>query len=248
MPRLALACALLALFVFTTVAISTRLDASAGTTAPAGPASAASGASVLVAIARYQDVTWRWQRVMGKQRIRSAFQPLRNTDPAYRAWVLRLWKQRASRVQLEAWRWSGARIRSYQGQVEHLERVMRLRFGPVRQTASASSGLSARYRLLLKWKARAQARQRQFAHPPHESAWRCIHRYEGSWRDGGAPYYGGLQMDIGFQRAYGGYLLGLKGTADNWSPEEQMWVAVHALRSGRGFHPWPHTARMCGLI
>ena len=248
MQRLALACALVALFVFSAVAVATRPDASAGTTAPARLAPVASGASVLVAIAHYQDVTWRWQRAMGEQKTRSTFQPLRNTDPEYRLWVLRLWKHRASRVQREAWRWTGARIRAYQATVEHLERVMLLRRGPLRQTASADAGLRARYELMLRWKQRAGARLRQFANPPYEAAWRCIHSYEGAWSDSGGPYYGGLQMDLGFQRAYGGYLLAVKGTADNWTPEEQMWTAVHAFRSGRGFYAWPNTARMCGLI
>src|SRR6185295_14194416 len=51
--------------------------------------------------------------------------------------------------------------------------------------------------------------------PPHRSAWQCIHRYEGSWKDSGSPYYGGLQMDIRFQASYGGALLKSKGTADH---------------------------------
>jgi hypothetical protein len=85
-------------------------------------------------------------------------------------------------------------------------------------------------------------------HPPHEAAWWCIHRFEGAWDDHGAPYYGGLQMDLGFQRHYGSRLLNAKGTADNWSPLEQMWVAEQAYKSGRGFFPWPNTARACGLI
>ena len=55
-------------------------------------------------------------------------------------------------------------------------------------------------------------------------------------------------MDLAFQRAYGGRLLRAKGTADRWSPLEQMWVAERAYRSGRGFYPWPNTARYCGLI
>jgi hypothetical protein len=76
----------------------------------------------------------------------------------------------------------------------------------------------------------------------------CIHRYEGSWVDPNAPYYGGLQMDLSFQRAYGGELLASKGTADNWSPLEQMWVAERAHASGRGFYPWPNTARYCNLF
>lgn len=84
--------------------------------------------------------------------------------------------------------------------------------------------------------------------PPHLRAWRCIHRYEGAWRDPNAPYYGGLQMDLSFQRQYGRSLLRRKGTANHWSPYEQMWVAERAHRTGRGFHPWPNTARYCGLI
>jgi len=32
------------------------------------------------------------------------------------------------------------------------------------------------------------------------------------------------------------------------SPLEQMWVAERAYRNGRGFYPWPNTARYCGLI
>jgi len=80
-----------------------------------------------------------------------------------------------------------------------------------------------------------------FQNPPHESAWRCLYRYEhgrGGWASNtGNGYYGGLQMDLGFQRAYGAYLLGAKGTADRWSTLEQMWVGERALRAGRGFYP-----------
>ena len=68
----------------------------------------------------------------------------------------------------------------------------------------------------------------------------CIHRYEGAWSDDGSPYYGGLQMDIGFQQHYGG-MLRAEGTADNWTPLEQMWVAERATApaaaSTRGLTP-----------
>ena len=73
-------------------------------------------------------------------------------------------------------------------------------------------------------------------------------RHEGAWNDPNAPYYGGLQMDLSFQRTYGPRLLRRKGTADHWTPVEQMWVAERAHRSGRGYYPWPNTARYCGLI
>ena len=98
------------------------------------------------------------------------------------------------------------------------------------------------------WKHRAKRAHRKAANPPHKAGWLCIHRFEGAWNDAGGPYYGGLQMDLSFQRRYGGKLLRRKGTADHWTPLEQMWVAERAHRSGRGFYPWPNTARYCGLI
>ena len=98
------------------------------------------------------------------------------------------------------------------------------------------------------WKQISARTQQVAQHPPHAREWACIHRFEGSWTDPNAPYYGGLQMDLGFQRTYGRYLLRNKGTAEHWTPLEQMWVAERALRSGRGFYPWPNTARYCGLI
>jgi hypothetical protein len=99
-----------------------------------------------------------------------------------------------------------------------------------------------------RWKRRAVQARREAQRPPHLEAWLCIHSYEGAWNDPGAPYYGGLQMDISFQSAYGSSLLQRKGTADNWTPLEQMWVAEKALAAGRGFYPWPNAARLCGLI
>src|SRR5213593_1896996 len=99
------------------------------------------------------------------------------------------------------------------------------------------------------WRYRAVTAQRRFvAGPAHRRAWLCIHRYEGAWQDTNAPYYGGLQMDISFQEHYGRTLLRSKGTADRWTPLEQMWVAEKAYHSGVGFYPWPNTARACGLI
>jgi len=96
------------------------------------------------------------------------------------------------------------------------------------------------------WRREARRARRLAAHPPHRLGWLCIHRYEGSWRDSGDPYWGGLQMDRGFMRAYAPRLLLRRGWANHWSALEQMWVAEHAHR-GRGYTPWPNTARFCGL-
>jgi hypothetical protein len=96
------------------------------------------------------------------------------------------------------------------------------------------------------WHVREHKAWRRAEHPPFLGAWNCIHSYEGSWTDHGAPYWGGLQMDYSFQSAYGSWLLRHKGTADHWTPLEQIWVAVKAWRV-RGFSPWPNTARDCGV-
>jgi hypothetical protein len=106
------------------------------------------------------------------------------------------------------------------------------------------------YRLWLRnaWRLRFHRARNRAHHPPHRAEWLCIHRYEGAWRDPNSPYYGGLQMDLSFQRSFGRRLLRREGTADHWAPYEQMWIAERALRAGRGFYPWPLTARSCGLI
>ncbi len=115
-------------------------------------------------------------------------------------------------------------------------------------TARRSPGHRYRRWVLRLWRKREHRARRQVLNPPRKAAWLCIHRYEAHWHDPHPPYYGGLQMDLTFQQTYGADLLRRKGTADRWTPIEQMWVAERAYRSGRGFYPWPNTARYCGLI
>jgi len=119
---------------------------------------------------------------------------------------------------------------------------------PYHGTAETTQNDEYRRWALRVWENRAKVAWRKAQRPPHYAEWQCIHRYEGSWADPDAPYYGGLQMDMSFQRAYGWNLLQTKGTADNWSALEQMWVAERAHASGRGFYPWPNTARYCNLF
>jgi hypothetical protein len=139
-------------------------------------------------------------------------------------------------------------IRHYRRVTWRWQSVMGVRH--TQATRTAVKDPSHRYKIWVRnlWKHRAKRARRRAGHPPHLAGWLCIHRHEGAWNDSGGPYYGGLQMDLGFQRTYGGRLLRMKGTADNWSPLEQMWVAERAHRSGRGYFPWPSTARYCGLI
>lgn len=89
--------------------------------------------------------------------------------------------------------------------------------------------------------------------PPHYSLWMCVHKHERSaWNDPNAPYYGGLQMGSWFMRTYGTRLLRVKGTADHWTPLEQMWVAENGYaKSGYSTSwfngQWPPSRGRCGL-
>ena len=131
----------------------------------------------------------------------------------------------------------------YRRRTWHWQRVMET---PLTLTLRhPSAALAAR---VASWRRIANSTTRIALHPPHMRAWFCIHGYEGAWTDPNPPYFGGLQMDFGFQRTYGAALLARKGTADHWTPLEQMWVAERAFRSGRGFFAWPNTARACGLL
>ncbi len=132
----------------------------------------------------------------------------------------------------ETWRWQGVMLRPRT---------------PYSDSARRVENLGYRRWVLGVWRHRATVARTQAHRPPHQSQWVCIHRYEGSWTDADAPYYGGLQMDVEFQRTYAIQLYRAKGTADHWTPLEQMWAAERAYRT-RGFWPWPTTARYCGLL
>ena len=131
----------------------------------------------------------------------------------------------------------------------HWQKVMGVGRTPTSQSEKWAISTAYRHWMLRLWRNRANRVWHRVVHVPHKAQWLCIHRGEGSWNaNTGNSYYGGLQMDLSFQRSYGGYLLHLKGTANRWSSYEQMWVAERAYKSGRGFYPWPNTARACGLI
>ena len=139
-------------------------------------------------------------------------------------------------------------IRSHRANAWHWQRVMGKRRTPTSYGERHTTSLAKLTWIRNLWRARATRVRGAVRRVPNRGAWLCIHRHEGPWNDPHSPYYGGLQMDIPFQRAYGRYLLRKKGTANRWKPLEQMWTAEKARRSGRGFHPWPNTARRCGLI
>lgn len=136
-----------------------------------------------------------------------------------------------------------AQTATYRAQTWALQSIMRV-------PRTASPPLQGTLAELVAWRSRADAARDRAAHPPHLDQWMCIHSHEASWTNhdtGRNGHYGGLQMSLDFMRGYGPELFAAKGTADTWTPLEQMWVAERAW-AVRGFKPWPTTARMCGLL
>jgi hypothetical protein len=152
-----------------------------------------------------------------------------------------------SRLELRDAAASRRHIQRFRANTRHWLTVMRGR-PPVNVPRSPTARSLARLRQLARrWQRRAHAAWWHAKHPPALRAWLCIHHYEASWADSGSPYWGGLQMDLSFQQTYGSWLLRHKGTADHWSPLEQIWAGVRASHA-RGFSPWSNTARYCGLM
>ncbi|MGD9573255.1 MAG: transglycosylase family protein [Thermoleophilia bacterium] len=126
---------------------------------------------------------------------------------------------------------------------------------PEATTRSERVAQLARWRTVASWLGARRERVRPHERPlsariPHYDELMCIaeHESHGTWDiNTGNGYYGGLQMDRTFQQTYSPGLYARKGTADNWTQEEQMRTAEKAI-VGRGFSPWPNTARMCGLL
>ena len=146
-----------------------------------------------------------------------------------------------------------ADIEKARRQVWRWERLMHVRRTRATRVAEKTNDPDQRRAILNSWQWKAAVRKRQAYGLPRMSSWLCIHRYERHPQQGwksrtGNGFYGGLQMDLSFQRTYGPDLLRAKGTADKWFPIEQIWVAERAYRSGRGFWPWPNSARVCGLL
>jgi hypothetical protein len=151
--------------------------------------------------------------------------------------------------------------------------LRRISAGPVAKGFAAARASTGEATLAL-WQRRAAAAAlrlaaalRVAAHPPRartalrarrrlldaggplDGEFLCIHRFEGSWTaNTGNGYYGGLQMDRAFMRTYGADYLDRWGTADAWPAWAQLEVAERAYRAGRGFWPWPNSARACGLL
>ena len=144
------------------------------------------------------------------------------------------------------------RIDRWRQRTWHWQRVMGKPRYPTAYLDRRSRSLTYRQWVLELWKGRARKAKRRALRPPHLKHWLCVFLHERhpgqGWRTNtGNGYYGGLQMDLAFQRNYGRWLLRAKGRAHRWTPIEQIWVAERGRRV-QGWHAWPNSARACSLI
>jgi hypothetical protein len=220
----------------------------------------------------YREVTWLYERAAHARRTPTSFSYRKSTDPKYLQWTIDTWTRRAyvargralagihRSLSVELPQAPSLHSRLYTRLAYSRKLTLRLRQiypGNVTRRFARAHGSTGAATLRL-WQVRSaeaaiQVARHGYARPPIpaflEGAFLCIHRFEGAWNSNtGNGYYGGLQMDASFQRRYGGDFVTRWGTADNWPAWAQLQTAVRAYRSGRGFYPWPNTARACGLI
>jgi hypothetical protein len=193
----------------------------------------------------YVKAAHRWETLMGLPLTRSSYRAGSTQSVAYATWVLKLWKTRAKHRHIQAKHWMVQRTEAYLADAVRLRGMLGLSSSK-RQLLGDGGNIESRLN-------KARRLDAQLAHQWAESglvlSFGCIHHYEGAWNaNTGNGYYGGLQMDLDFQKTYGGEFLARWGTADNWPIWAQIQAAVRAYRSGRGFNPWPNTARACGLL
>jgi hypothetical protein len=232
----------------------------------------ASVSSLRASVDHYRSLAWTYQRADHVSRTPTSFSYRRSTDRAYLQWNLDQWARRADAAQRRALKVIHRRLAvplpgppglrtPVATRLRYSRRItLRLRRiypGSVtRAFASARAG-DDRGTLQL-WQQRSAAATLAVAvhgaRQPDLPAWlegdfMCIHRFEGDWTaNTGNGYYGGLQLDLTFQRLYGAEFLARFGTANTWPVWAQLEVAGRAYGSGRGFAPWPNTARACGLL
>lgn len=223
----------------------------------------------------YRTITWTFQRAAHVHTTPTSYSYRRATDRGYLQWTIDAWTKRAYVARSEALARIHRRLSVDLPKPPTLHSRLAVRIGYARRAALAlrriyPGSVTTRYAkaeartaaaTLRLWQVRLAGQALQVdrhgrvepASPAVPgallSAFTCIHLYEGAWdANTGNGYYGGLQMDYGFQSTYGGEFLRRWGTADRWPAWAQLTAAVRAYRSGRGFGPWPNTARACGLL
>jgi hypothetical protein len=220
----------------------------------------------------YRGLTWSYERSLHARRTPTSFTYRRSTDRHYLRWTIDTWTRRAYTARRRALASIHRRLAvsiprpprlraSLYARLTYSRRLaLRLRrIYPGKVTrAFASAHANTDHASLQLWQRRSAAAtlavalhaKRQARVPGWLSdALLCIHGYEADWSaNTGNGYYGGLQMDSSFMNTYGGEFVRRWGTADNWPVWAQLETSARAYSSGRGFTPWPHTARACGLL
>ncbi len=220
----------------------------------------------------YRVVTWDFERAARARPTPTSFSYRRATDRRYLHWTVQTWTHRADTARRRALASIRRRLAVTLPKAPGLHSSLRSRLAYTRRlttrleqiypgnasrtlAGARSAGGSA---TLWTWQLRsaeaALAVARHGTRQARIAGWLaddflCIHRYEGSWdANTGNGYYGGLQMDVEFQHLYGAEFIRRWGTADNWPSWAQLEASARAYASGRGFNPWPNTARACGLL
>ena len=220
----------------------------------------------------YRAVTWTYQRAAHVSRTPTKHLERHTSNRVYLQWAINTWMNRAEvarrvalvRIErkLSVHLPRGPRLHARLARRVSYNRSLALRLrriypGTVTRSFASASGRTRSETLRLWQKRSAVAAvgvaEHGVARPPVadwlNNAFTCIHRYEGAWDSNtGNGYFGGLQMDVAFQSLYGAEFLRRWGTADNWPVWAQVGAAARAYQSGRGFSPWPNTARSCGLL
>lgn len=238
------------------------------------PTDGASIKSMRAIVGHYREVTWTFERAAHVPRAQTTYSERHTTDPRYLHWVIDRWTRRAyvarrqalaalhRRLAVRLPRPPGLRASQTASVRYSRDLAVSLRKVYPGRVSPSFTRADARGRALLQlWQRRSAEAALSVSLHAHRAAARpavpewlssaflCIHRYEAAWNaNTGNGYYGGLQMDVSFQAHYGAAYLARYGTADRWPVWAQVATAARAYRSGRGFWPWPNTARVCGLI
>lgn len=255
--------------------ITVVLAGSAGRASAGAQSPSAREISALRAdVDHYRELTWTFQRAAHEPLARTTYSDRRTTDVRYLDWTLARWERIAYTARAAALARLRRRIHAALPHPPRMHAVLAARIAFSRRLtvslrriypgkvtgAFLRAQASTASKTLQLWQLRSAAatlavdRHRAIralldASDPLVGGLLCIHRHEGAWTaDTGNGYFGGLQMDWGFMRTYGGDYLARWGTADAWPAWAQIEVAERAYRAGRGFEPWPNTARACGLL
>lgn len=231
--------------------------------------------AIRTAVDHYRSVAWLFQRAARVRPTPTSYSYRRSTDPAYLRWTLAQWQRREFDARRHAVSTLKRKLHVSlpAGPGLHASLARRIAYArtltvrlhtvyPARATDTRSLASARKLpptQRLFRWQVKAatatltvsrHATRLMATSPPWlTDAFTCIHHFEGAWNSNtGNGYYGGLQMDDVFMQHYGATYLQRWGTADRWPPWAQIATAVRAYQAGRGFWPWPNTARACGLL